>query len=205
MLKRTPPLTPPVNYSGTLNVHKCAAQLCSISLSISVDQGTQITSHSLGSICLCSYCFSFAHKKKKEIREAHSLHPKWTYLFEHFRWFFMALRSREARFIKSVQAVDVPVMVFACWKSITLSRLSSLCIWHVQITRLCTHAHAYMWVNNAPTDALCANWLVHKHSLWFCVFVTNSQWWIGPFHFKQGENTCPRGPLCVEVLWSVHI
>lgn len=145
-LKRTPSPAPPVNYSDTLNVHKCAAQLCSISLSISVDQGTQITSRSLGSICLGFYCFSFAHRKKKngiKISEAHSLHPKWTYLFEHFRWFFMALRSREARFIKSVQAVDVPVMVFACWKSITLSRLSSLCIWHVQITRLCTHAHTH--------------------------------------------------------------
>lgn len=57
---------PSVNYSGTLNVRKCAAQLYSISLSISADQGTQITSRSLGSICLGFHCFSLAHKKKKK-------------------------------------------------------------------------------------------------------------------------------------------
>lgn len=35
--------------------------------------------------------------------------------------FFSTVWGRAARFIKSVQAVDVPVMVFARWKSITLS------------------------------------------------------------------------------------
>ena len=82
--------------------------------------------------------------------------------------------------------------------------LSSLCIWRVQITHACRHAsiqvingHIDMW----HTCTLTSTQILTVLS----VSVTNNQWWIGPFHFKQGESTCPRGPLCVEVLWSVHI
>lgn len=76
-------------------------------------------------------------------------------------YFFLPLQCESGKwgFIKSVQAVDVPVMVFACWKSITLARLSSLCIWHVQIT------HTYACAAHARTCAcMRANNAIHRHS-----------------------------------------
>lgn len=69
-------------------------------------------------------------------------------IFQPLRCFLpLQCESGKWGFIKSVQAVDVPVMVFARWKSITLPRLSSPCIWHVQIT------HTYACAAHARTHA----------------------------------------------------
>lgn len=132
-------------------------------------------------------------------------------------YFFLPLQCESGKwgFIKSVQAVDVPVMVFACWKK----HYSASLIVSVHLT--CTnHTHLCMGSPRTRTCAcMRANNAIHRHSgksdsrtntlcgLWGFFFLLSQTAGDGlALSILNREKTrAPRGPLGAEVLWSVHI
>lgn len=61
----------------------------------------------------------------------------------------------------------------------------------------------YMWVINRHVDG---GTLGDTERLTVApVSVTNSQWWMGLSILNRQKTRAPGGPLCVQVLWCVHI